>query len=146
MEETAFHLINDCPVHTEFRQKPFCTPKINFIALTKILHLKELINNTLKILKKANFINKNLPSKGPNHHTEGKEILTRSKQDTTRVQRDPKMAKRESNTGSKRVPHESKSTWVQPEPNMVPTRTNTIPTRTQHQLNKISKQVQLDQY
>ena len=64
-DETALHLINECPAHSKLRQMTFGSPTINFNELTKTLHPKTLINNTLTMLEKTNFINKKPPFNKP---------------------------------------------------------------------------------
>jgi hypothetical protein len=65
IEETALHLINDCPAHSESRQRIFGAPTIDFTALTTTMHPKGLINDTLTLLKKAKFMNKKPPFNKP---------------------------------------------------------------------------------
>ena len=65
IEETALHLTIDCPARSESRQKIFGAPTIDFNALTITRHPKELIDDTLTILKKAKFMNKKPPFNKP---------------------------------------------------------------------------------
>ena len=65
IEETALHLINNCPAHSESRQRIFGAPTIDFNALTTTMHPKSLINDTLTLLKKAKFMNKKPPFNKP---------------------------------------------------------------------------------
>ena len=64
-DETALHLINDCPAHTRLRQTTFGSPTINFNELTKTLQPTTLINNTLIMLEKTKFNNKKPPFNTP---------------------------------------------------------------------------------
>ena len=65
IEVTALHLINDCPAHSESRQRIFGAPTIDCTALTTTMHPKGLINDTLTLLKKAKFMNKKPPFNKP---------------------------------------------------------------------------------
>ena len=64
-EETALHLINDCPAHDESRQRIFGFPRIDFNKLTKTMRTKKLMKQTLTLLKTAKFMSKKPPFNKP---------------------------------------------------------------------------------
>ena len=64
-EETALHLINDCPAHDESRQRIFGFRRIDFNKLTKTMRTKKLMKQTLTLLKIAKFMSKKPPFNKP---------------------------------------------------------------------------------